>query len=152
MKCLVTGCAGFIGSHLSEALIKKGNIVYGIDNFHPYYDKTIKLENISELKKEPNFFFIEKDILSKSLSEETPSDIDVVFHLAAIAGVRYSVKHPTDYFEINTFGTQKLLELFKSSKFVFTSSSSIYGNVPKEELPVKETYEPKPISPYSLSI
>ncbi|MEW6604508.1 MAG: GDP-mannose 4,6-dehydratase [Thermoproteota archaeon] len=151
MKCLVTGCAGFIGSHLSQSLLSEGHKVFGIDNFHNYYDKSAKLENIRDFKRDPNFSLIEESILSERLFEHIPKDVDIVFHLAAIAGVRYSIDHPSEYFTTNVIGTQKLLEFYKQSKFVYASSSSVYGSVPKEQLPVSESAIPHPISPYALS-
>lgn len=151
MKCLVTGCAGFIGSHLTEALLRRGDIVYGIDNFHKYYDKRIKLANLQNFRDNPSFTFVEQDILSDSFSLKVDGDVDVVFHIAAIAGVRYSVENPSEYFLNNVIGTQRIIQMFRDAKFVYASSSSVYGQVRKEELPVKETTEPHPISPYGLS-
>lgn len=151
MLCIVTGCAGFIGSHLTEALLKRGDTVYGIDNLHGYYDKKIKLANLQNFRDNPNFTFLQQDILSESFSLNTGNDVDIVFHIAAIAGVRYSVENPSEYFLNNVIGTQKIIQMFRDAKFVYASSSSVYGHVPKEELPVKETVEPHPISPYGLS-
>lgn len=151
MRCIVTGCAGFIGSHLTEALLKRGDTVYGVDNFHRYYDKKIKLANLQNFKDNPNFIFAEQDILSESFSLNVDNDVDTVFHTAAIAGVRYSVDNPSEYFLNNVIGTQRIIQMFRDAKFIYASSSSVYGHIPKEKLPVKETMEPRPISPYGLS-
>jgi UDP-glucose 4-epimerase len=152
---LVTGCAGFIGSHLAESLMKKGWKVFGVDNFDPYYDSKIKKKNIDALRKFEGFEFIEGDIFEDSVLKTIfEREIDVVYHLAASAGVRNSIKYPTLYCKNDVFSTAKLLEYSKDNnvkKFVFASSSSVYGEVSEQELPVKESREPKPISPYALS-
>ena len=148
MKTLVTGCAGFIGSHLTERLLGEGFDVVGIDCFTPYYPREIKERNIADALKQKRFQFIEADILSL---EELPQ-VDYVFHQAAQPGVRGSWG---DKFEIyarnNILVTQKLLEFYKDKKlgkFVYASSSSIYGDA---ELPQKEEATPKPISPYGVT-
>lgn len=153
---LVTGCAGFIASHLAEALIKEGCTVWGIDNFYPYYSPSIKknnLENIKKTAEEYNgtFNFVEGSILKTDDLAKIPNDLDTVFHLAAIAGVRNSIEDPIPYFQINVEGTVRLLKKFKKGKFIFASSSSVYGDVPEEELPVSEDRTLTPICPYALS-
>ena len=152
---LVTGCAGFIGSHLAETLLGQGKQVIGIDNFDPYYSIELKKKNIEILKGFGNFHFIEGDIFGDDvLNSAFENEVSVVYHLAASAGVRNSIKHPTFYCRNDILGTAKLLEYSKNNnvkKFVFASSSSVYGEVSEEELPMKETSNPKPISPYSLS-
>ena len=148
MKALVTGCAGFIGSHLAERLLEEGYEVMGIDCFAPYYPRENKEENIAGILKQKQFEFIEADILGL---KEFPQ-VDYVFHQAAQPGVRGSWG---DKFEIyvrnNILATQKLLEFYKGeklTKFIYASSSSIYGDA---ELPLKESAAPKPISPYGVT-
>lgn len=147
---LVTGCAGFIGSHLTEKLLNRGLKVIGIDNFDDYYSPEIKRRNIKNFSENKNFRFIEADIRKvKSI----PENVDTVFHLAAICGVRNSIKNPTKYVKVNIGGTANLLELSlnKVSQFIFASSSSVYGDKPLDKLPAKETDALNPISPYALS-
>jgi nucleoside-diphosphate-sugar epimerase len=148
MKAVVTGCAGFVGSHLTERLLSEGYEVTGIDCFTDYYSKGIKEENISQSLDNKNFKFIEKDILE---IESFPGT-DYVFHLAAQAGVRASWGKSFEvYTKNNIEATQKLLEAYKDEKikkFVYSSSSSIYGDSP---LPMREEYIPKPVSPYGVT-
>lgn len=138
---LVTGGAGFIGSTLSERLIKDGNNVVVIDNFCDFYNPLIKENNIKELIKEANFKLYKNDIRDreavKSIFEN--NNIDVVIHLAAMAGVRPSIENPVLYQDVNCMGTQNILEemrLHKIKNLVMASSSSIYGNC--KEVPFKE--------------
>jgi UDP-glucose 4-epimerase len=134
MKTLVTGCAGFIGSHLVDKLLVQGCEVIGIDCFTDYYQRGTKEANISTAVKNKNFKLIEEDILEM---EKYP-DVDYVFHLAAQAGVRASWGKSFEiYTRNNVQATQKLLEFYKDSnikKFVYASSSSVYGDA---ELPMK---------------
>lgn len=149
---IVTGCAGFIGSHLVDELLKNDITVYGIDNFHPYYNRKIKEMNIENALENKNFNFIEGSILNSDDLKKLPDRIDVLYHFAAIAGVRNSIQHPDEYFSINLEGTKKLLTRFKEiKKLVFASTSSVYGNVTKDNFPVKETEPLEPISPYGES-
>lgn len=149
---LVTGCAGFIGSHLVERLLKENIKVIGIDNFHPYYAKKLKELNLKQIIENPDFTFIPGSILLDMDLEKISDKIDCVFHFAAIAGVRNSFEHPDEYFEINLKGTEKLLNKFsRVEKFVFASSSSVYGNLLSSEFPVKEDHSLNPISPYGES-
>ena len=151
-KALVTGCAGFIGSHLTEKLLEENWNVFGLDNFHPYYDKRLKVDNLSNFLDHKNFQFFEGSILSENDLSSIDCDFDCIFHLAAIAGVRNSLKHPKEYFEINTNGTQKLLKKFSNvEKFILASSSSVYGDINKDETPVSENHPLNPISPYGES-
>jgi UDP-glucuronate 4-epimerase len=151
-KALVTGCAGFIGSHLTEKLLEEGWDVTGLDNFHQYYDKKLKIKNLEFFLKNKNFTFYEGSILSEPDLESLNSEFDCIFHLAAIAGVRNSIENPDEYFRINKIGTKNLLEKFsKVKKFVFASSSSVYGDIEKHETPVKEDHPLNPISPYGES-
>ncbi len=149
---LITGVAGFIGSNLAEFLLKRGEEVLGIDIFDDYYDPRIKLQNLKELEKYSNFTFFKMD--AGEIPQKILKDINVVYHEAGIGGVRYSIKNPEKYFRVNVEATFKLLVKCLNSdieKFVFASSSSVYGNYPEEKLPLKETYECKPISPYGCS-
>jgi UDP-glucose 4-epimerase len=149
MRSLVTGCTGFIGSHLTEKLLRDGHEVIGIDCFTDYYSREIKENNIQEALSDKNFTFLEKDIINLS----TFPDVDYVFHQAAQAGVRASWGKSFEiYTENNILVTQKLLEYYKDrnlNKFVFASSSSIYGNT--DELPISEDTHKKPFSPYGVT-
>ena len=153
-KILVTGAAGFIGSHLVEKLLAEGNLVTGVDNFDPFYDKSIKQKNISDSLKNKDFKFIELDIRNyKGLFENLTENYDAIAHIAAKAGVRPSINDPIEYQEVNLYGTQNLLEYARLKgirQFVFTSSSSVYGinkNVPWKE----SDHVLLPISPYASS-
>ena len=148
-KVLVTGAAGFIGSHLCEALLAKDIEVIGIDCFTDYYPRAIKEKNISQFRNNPKFKFIEGDLLKIDLSYLL-SGVDTVFHLAAQPGVRYSWENFEVYLQNNIYATQKLLDACREKKpqFVFASSSSVYGNAP---LPITENISTMPISPYGLT-
>jgi UDP-glucose 4-epimerase len=151
MKALVTGVAGFIGSHLAEALIERGDRVIGIDCFSNYYSRMRKEENIEKLLREKNFSLIEEDIAKADLS--VLSDVDCCFHQAAQPGVRASWgEHFEVYIKDNILATQRLLEEAVKcglARFVFASSSSVYGSA--EKLPLKEESSPSPISPYGTT-
>jgi len=150
-RALVTGCAGFIGSHLVERLLTDGWHVVGLDNFHPYYDKKLKLNNLQNCESHEQFEFIEGSILDSNILQRI-SSIDCVFHLAAIAGVRNSFENPDEYFKINIDGTANILKNFQNvKKIIFASSSSVYGNLTSEQFPVKEDSALTPISPYGES-
>lgn len=161
MNILVTGCAGFIGSHLSERLIKEGYNVIGIDSFEDYYPRWIKEKNIKYLLKNQKFKLIEKNLLSDNLFDfnnisTSFRNIKYIFHLAAQAGVRKSWgKDFQIYAKNNIIVTQKLLEFAKEidiKKFVYASSSSVYGNVQNIPVqPIKENIITTPISPYGVS-
>ncbi|NLF24344.1 MAG: NAD-dependent epimerase/dehydratase family protein [Deltaproteobacteria bacterium] len=153
MKCLVTGAAGFIGSSLSERLIKEGHEVRGIDCFVPYYPKACKLENLAALRDSAAFEFFEEDLNQTDLSVRL-RDIEWVFHQAAQAGVRASWGDTFEsYVQHNILATQRLLEAAKScptlKKFVCASSSSIYGDA--EVFPTAESQLPRPVSPYGVT-
>lgn len=149
MRSLITGCAGFIGSHLTEKLLQEGHEVTGIDCFTDYYPRAIKENNIKNALDHKNFTFIEENIVNVS---EFP-EVDYVFHQAAQAGVRASWGKSFDiYTQNNILATQKLLEYYKDRKlrkFVYASSSSIYGNV--DELPIREETPKNPFSPYGVT-
>jgi UDP-glucose 4-epimerase len=152
MKCLVSGAAGFIGSHLSEYLVKKGCEVTGIDSFMDYYPKAIKEANIAPLKKDRRFEFVEGSLLEVNLGELLKG-VEVVFHQAAQAGVRASWgENFKVYSDNNILATQMLLETCTSNpvkKFIYASSSSVYGDT--QDLPMKESSLPRPVSPYGVS-
>ncbi|TLX75020.1 NAD-dependent epimerase/dehydratase family protein [Labilibacter sediminis] len=153
-KILVTGCAGFIGSHLSQSLLNNNYKVVGIDNFDPYYNRELKESNLGEFINHPNFTFHELNLCNESDVREKLSDtFDCIVHLAAKAGVRPSIENPQSYIDYNISATRNLLDLMKdtdSKKMVFASSSSVYGNIPQtpwnEELDVS-----MPISPYAFT-
>jgi UDP-glucose 4-epimerase len=149
MKVLVTGCAGFIGSHLVERLIEEGYDVIGIDCFSNYYSRRIKEGNISSFADQIEF--INENILEMEIN--ILDRVDYVFHLAAQPGVRASWGKKFEiYTENNILTTQRLLEGVKKygvEKFVYASSSSVYGNV--NELPMKEELRPQPYSPYGVT-
>lgn len=148
---LITGVAGFIGSHLADKLLSQGHRVIGIDNFDNFYAKDIKVKNISLAVQNKNFSFFEKDITNIESLFQITSKIDCVIHLAAKAGVRPSILNPQSYQEVNIKGTQNILDFVKKRdipKIVFASSSSIYGVNPN--YPWKESdNDLKPISPYA---
>ena len=152
MKVLVTGCAGFIGSHLVERLLEEGYHIVGIDCFTDYYSEDMKRKNMEGFKNNENFEFIEKDILDVNLMPVLEG-VDYVFHLAAQPGVRASWgKNFEVYTRNNILATQRLLEACKDleiKRFVFASSSSVYGD--SKELPLKESLYPKPVSPYGVT-
>jgi nucleoside-diphosphate-sugar epimerase len=150
---IVTGAAGFIGSHVVETLLKQGKKVIGIDEFNDYYDPALKRKNIAHLQNHPNFQLIEGDI--QFLDWRTLlKDVEVVYHQAAQAGVRASWgKGFRAYTERNINATQVLLEAAKDAKdlkrLVFASTSSVYGDA--ETLPTHEEICPKPVSPYGIT-
>lgn len=155
MTILVTGGAGFIGSHLCGSLLKNGHRVVCLDNFDSFYDPKIKEQNIAEWQGNASFRLYRGDIRDKNalrhlFREQT---IDAVVHLAAKAGVRPSILDPADYMDVNVNGTACLLEAMREAgvqRFVFGSSSSIYGNQVK--MPFSETDDVSyPISPYAAS-
>ena len=152
MNIVVTGGAGFIGSHLIDSLLAKSHTVTNIDNFDPFYDESIKRQNIKGHLEYDSYTLHEVDVRDiEALDKAIPIDTDVIVHLAAKAGVRPSVKDPVGFQEVNVMGTQNMLELAKEKEikqFVFASSSSVYGtneNVPWSE----DDHVLKPISPYA---
>ena len=155
MKILVTGGAGFIGSHLSKTLMDRGDKVVIIDNFNDYYDPKLKEDRIKNILGGYDFKLYRGDIRDRGLLEEIfeKEEIDKVVHLAAMAGVRNSLRDPLLYEEVNVRGTMNLLELsvkHKIRNFVYASSSSVYGN--NSKLPFSETDSvDTPISPYAAS-
>jgi len=151
---LVTGAAGFIGSHVSQALVARNDLVIGLDNFDPYYDPSLKRENLTDLLKSDTFEFVEGDICDqRAVQAVFARGVSSVIHLAAKAGVRPSLKDPLAYANTNVAGTIRLLEAARQAgvqRFVFGSSSSVYGaanHVPfSEDQPIQ-----RPVSPYAAS-
>ncbi|MBO0938136.1 GDP-mannose 4,6-dehydratase [Fibrella sp. HMF5335] len=150
---LVTGCAGFIGSHLTEQLLQRGYRVIGIDNFDPFYDRTLKEENLSNVLGHGQFHFIEADIQGLDWQSQVVGPVDSVIHIAAKAGVRSSIEAPAAYVQTNIVGTNNLLAWMQGQgvgKLVFASSSSVYGNNPKVPFSENDAVE-QPISPYAFT-
>jgi UDP-glucuronate 4-epimerase len=149
---LVTGGAGFIGSHLVDSLLADGWRVTVFDNFDPFYDRTIKEDNIRPHLANPAYTLVRGDLRDvSSIRQLEGASYDVVVHLAARAGVRPSIEDPVGYQEVNVAGTQRILELARTlgvRQFVFASSSSVYGVNPR--VPWREDdYVLQPISPYA---
>lgn len=155
MTFMVTGSSGFIGSHVVDRLLGKGENVTGIDNFDPFYDASIKKKNMEHNLSDQNFTFYHADIREKSEMENIlkNNEIDTIIHLAARAGVRPSIQDPLLYQDVNIRGTMNLLELSKDydiKNFVFGSSSSVYGI--NEKIPFgEEDPVDKAISPYAAT-
>jgi UDP-glucose 4-epimerase len=151
-RCVVTGAAGFVGSHLVERLLALGHDVVGVDCFTDYYDRRSKESNVAEARANTSFQLIEEDLGAIDL-ERLLDGVDYVFHLAGQAGVRPSWGTSfSEYVRQNISVTQRLLEAGKDArlrKFVFASSSSIYGDA--LELPVSEQALPRPVSPYGVT-
>jgi len=155
MNYLVTGGAGFIGSHLVDRLLAEGQSVVCLDNFDDFYNPTIKRRNLTRALKDSKFRLVEGDLRDEGLLNRIfqEEEVEIVAHLAARAGVRPSIENPLLYAEVNIRGTLNLLEAckkYKVRRLVFASSSSVYGNNPKvpfaEEDPVDN-----PISPYAAT-
>jgi UDP-glucuronate 4-epimerase len=154
VKAVVTGAAGFIGSHLSERLLHDGWTVVGVDNFDGFYDPRVKRRNITGCLSHRDFQLIEGDIRDKTAIEKAiADDTDVVVHLAAKAGVRPSIAEPALYADVNINGTVVLLEIAKErhiGRFIFASSSSVYGNNRKVPFAENDNVD-FPISPYAAT-
>ena len=151
MKIIVTGCAGFIGSHVCKYLLKKGHDILGIDNINNYYDTTIKLKNIEILKKYNTFTFIKEDICTTQIISIWKPD--KICHLASMAGVRYSIENPKIYIKVNIEGFIHILEEAVKNNvkhIVYASSSSVYGL--NKKVPFSEDDEINTCnSPYACS-
>lgn len=153
MRCLVTGAAGFIGSHLVERLVALGHEVVGVDCFTPYYALEIKLRNLSALRDLDRFRLVEADLADAEVELESLVDgVDMVFHLAGQPGVRNSWGISfAEYARHNVMATQRLLEAVRErsiARLVYASSSSVYGDAP---LPMHEDARPRPLSPYGIT-
>lgn len=150
MQCLVTGAAGFIGSHLCESLLANGHHVTGIDAFIPYYPRAIKERNLTQLLEQANFQFIECDMRTNDLSPAM-SGADVVFHLGAMGGLLASWTSFDVYMTCNILATYRVLEAARDSKtvrqFIHASTSSVYGGYAtgSESAPLQ------PVSPYGIT-
>ncbi len=151
-RVLVTGAAGFIGSHLSEALLRRGDAVTGIDSFTDYYPRSLKERNLQELAGQPGFTFHEGDLNDVDF-DALLRDQQIIYHLAAQAGVRASWGREFEtYVHCNIRATQRLLENLKDRpgvRFVFASSSSVYGKT--KTLPTPEDVILRPNSPYGAT-
>ncbi len=152
-RILVTGAAGFIGSHVVERLLERGQGVIGLDNLDDFYDPAIKRRNLARALDASAFELVEGDIRDARVLDSLPDDVSLIIHLAARAGVRPSIEQPLLYQDVNVRGTQELLEYARRAevrRFIFGSSSSVYGNA--ERVPFSED-DPvdRPISPYAAT-
>ena len=152
MRALVTGCAGFIGSHLVESLLGDGHLVLGVDCFNDNYGRRDKLDNLEQARSWGDFEFVPIDLARGDL-HDVVADCDVIFHLAAEPGVRASWGQRFEtYLRNNVLATQHLLEAARESpekRFVYASSSSVYGQA--ESMPTREDALPRPYSPYGTT-
>lgn len=155
MKILVTGAAGFIGSHLAEKLLERGDEVVGLDNFNDYYDPAKKRANEQRLNGYSNFKMVEGDVRDRQGMFDlfAREQFAAVAHLAALAGVRNAVKYPEQYVEVDYNGTQHLMDAARAEdvgNFVFASTSSVYGAT--DQIPFVET-DPcdRPLQPYAAA-
>jgi UDP-glucuronate 4-epimerase len=155
VKVLVTGGAGFIGSHVAEKLVSRGDQVVIVDSFDPFYDPNVKRRNIEQVMQSGNAELIEADICNGTEIDDFLGDreIDAIIHLAARAGVRPSLERPSEYIRTNIEGTQSLLDLARRRRirpFVFGSSSSVYGDTTPVPFSEMERAD-EPISPYAAT-
>lgn len=155
MKVLVTGAAGFIGYHLSEALLDRGDQVIGLDNLNDYYDVNLKLARLGRLKQQPGFEFIQADLADRAAIEQVFLDhnFDRVVNLAAQAGVRYSIENPRAYIDSNIVGFLNILEGCRHGKVAhlsYASSSSVYGANTKQPFSEHDNID-HPVSLYAAS-
>lgn len=153
MNYLVTGGAGFIGSHLVDSLLADEASVTVVDNFDPFYSPSIKLENLSKASRSASFRLIQADICDSNALDQIAAPYDCIVHLAGKGGVRPSINDPKAYLRVNVVGTENVLEFARRcgvSQFVFGSSSSVYGENPN--FPWNENDNVlRPISPYASS-
>ncbi len=152
-RVLVTGAAGFLGSHVCERLVARGDDVTGLDNFDAFYGRGVKERNLAALRGQRGFRFVEGDIRDAAVVRGLLSKGDVVIHLAAKAGVRPSLLDPSGYVSTNVQGTTTMLEAARDAgvtAFVLAGSSSVYGDT--APVPFKEEYAAlDPISPYAAT-
>jgi UDP-glucuronate 4-epimerase len=152
-RVLVTGAAGFIGSHLVEALVSRGDEVVGIDNFDPFYPRAVKERNLRDVGPGPGFTFLEQDVRDVAALRAWLTPDTVIVHLAARAGVRPSLADPVGYADMNVTGTAAVLEAARRagvSRFVLGSSSSVYGD--STPVPFREdAVAVEPLSPYAAT-
>jgi UDP-glucuronate 4-epimerase len=155
LTVFVTGAAGFIGSHVCEAFLSRGERVLGLDNFDPFYDRTTKERHLAILRAHPSFSFAECDIRDAAALSRWGEGVrpDVLVHLAAKAGVRPSLADPAGYADVNVLGTVRMLEWARERavpRFLFASSSSVYGGNTK--VPFSEDdFVDRPVSPYAAT-
>ena len=152
---LLTGAAGFIGSHLAKRLLALGCKVTGLDNLNDYYDVSLKEARLAELQKYDNFSFVKADISDKEAVDKIFAEVkpDVVVNLAAQAGVRYSIENPQAYIDSNVVGFFNILEACRANPvehLVYASSSSVYGNSDKVPFSVDDRVD-NPISLYAAT-
>jgi len=155
MKILITGVAGFIGFHLAKKLLESGNQVYGVDNLNDYYDVGLKQARLEQLLPYPKFTFEYLDISDRSLTANlfAAGDFEVVVHLAAQAGVRYSLENPHAYVDSNLIGFTNILEGCRHSAIqhlIFASSSSVYGKNTQVPFSVEDRVD-TPVSLYAAT-
>ena len=154
MNILITGVAGFIGFHLAKSLLKSGHKIFGVDNLCDYYSVELKKERLKKLKQSDLFEFDKVDISENTFVDEySKKNIDVIIHLAAQAGVRYSIENPSIYAKTNLIGTHNVLEIARQTSPLHTlmaSTSSVYGA--NENMPFKELDKTEhPLSYYSAT-
>jgi len=152
-RALVTGAAGFIGSHVCEALLARGDEVIGLDNFDPFYPRAVKVENLAACAAQPAFRLVEADVRDEARLAALLTPDTVVVHLAALAGVRASIADPLRYADVNVGGTAAVLAAMQragAGRLVFASSSSVYGDTTpapfREDAPAI-----RPLSPYGAT-
>ena len=154
-KILITGAAGFIGYHLSKSLLEDGIIVFGVDNLNNYYDTDLKDQRLKRLKSFRNFSFKKIDLINEKKLKNAflKFNPSIVIHLAAQAGVRYSIENPRAYLDSNLIGFHNIIEQCKQSKInklIYASSSSIYGLNEKIPFSVNDTTD-YPVSLYGAT-
>tara|TARA_B100000945_G_scaffold204237_1_gene164210 strand:+ start:1036 stop:1983 length:948 start_codon:yes stop_codon:yes gene_type:complete len=150
MKLLVTGGAGFIGSHVCDAFLADGHDVVALDSLEGHYDPETKLCNLASARDYTSFQFVKGDVRDSTCLSELPS-VDAVVHLAARSGVRPSLREPWPYIDVNVNGTQKVLHWTKTRsvpRLIFASSSSVYGNNSNQASAETDSVE-QPLSPYA---
>jgi len=150
---VLTGAAGFLGSHVAEALLARGDDVVGVDNFDPFYDRAVKQANLSGPRTHARFRLVEADVRDAAALARELTANTVVVHLAARAGVRPSIQDPALYAQVNVEGTVRVLEAMRASgarRLVFGGSSSVYGD--SAPVPFREDWPAvEPISPYAAT-
>lgn len=153
MGVLLTGAAGFIGSHVADRLVDGGEDVVGLDSFDDFYPRIRKERNLAGLIGRPGFSLVEGDVRDATLLAGLPGDVDAVVHMAARAGVRPSIQAPRLYHDVNVGGTLNLLERARERgirTFVFASSSSVYGESDRQPFSEDDPAD-RPISPYAAT-
>jgi UDP-glucuronate 4-epimerase len=156
MRALLTGVAGFIGSHVAASLLERGHTVTGVDSLNAYYDPALKQARLARLAGGPGFRFVQADIADASAMERAVAgeSYDIIVHLAAQAGVRYALDHPSTYTQSNLVGHHNMLELARHMKglthMIYASSSSVYGNDTKAPFSESSRAD-KPVSYYGAT-